>query len=68
MGEFGRGSKRFWRPLIGVVVAYTVAAQSLLIALGGFGIGDNDADQRSPEALGPPAKLAHLTPTSQSQL
>ena len=38
MGEFGRGSKRFWRPLIGVVVAYAVAAQSLLIALGGFGL------------------------------
>jgi hypothetical protein len=29
-------SKRFLRPLIGVVVAYAVAAQSLLIALGGF--------------------------------
>jgi len=33
---FGTGSKRFWRPLIGVVVAYAVAAQSLLIALGGL--------------------------------
>jgi hypothetical protein len=32
------GSKRFWRPLIGVVVAYAVAAQSLLIALGGFAL------------------------------
>lgn len=29
-------SRRFLRPLIGVVVAYSVAAQSLLIALGGF--------------------------------
>jgi hypothetical protein len=27
---------RFWRPLIGVLVAYAVAAQSLLIVLGGF--------------------------------
>ena len=31
-------SKRWWRPLIGVVVAYAVAAQSLLIALGGFAL------------------------------
>jgi hypothetical protein len=31
-------SKRFLRPLIGVVVAYAVAAQSLLIALGGFAL------------------------------
>src|SRR5271154_2033176 len=29
-------SKRAWRPLIGIVVAYAMAAQSLLIALGGF--------------------------------
>jgi hypothetical protein len=29
-------SRRFWRPLIGIVVAYAVAAQSLLIAIGGF--------------------------------
>jgi hypothetical protein len=35
MIKFGR-SNRFWRPLIVVVVAYSVAAQSLLIALGGF--------------------------------
>jgi hypothetical protein len=26
----------FWRPLIGIAVAYAVAAQSLLIAVGGF--------------------------------
>jgi hypothetical protein len=31
-------SKRPWRPLTGVLVAYAVAAQSLLIALGGFAI------------------------------
>ncbi|MGD0421503.1 MAG: hypothetical protein ABSA68_18290 [Xanthobacteraceae bacterium] len=35
---FNRGIKQFWRPLIGVVVAYAVAAQSLLIALGGFSL------------------------------
>lgn len=37
---FRRGirSWRFWRPLIGVVVAYAVAAQSLFIAVGGFAL------------------------------
>jgi hypothetical protein len=29
---------RFWRPLIGITVAYAIAAQSLLIVLGGFGL------------------------------
>jgi hypothetical protein len=38
MATFRIGPKRFWRPLIGVVVAYAVAAQSLLIALGGFAL------------------------------
>ncbi len=38
MRKFGINSKRFWRPLIGVVVAYAVAAQSLLIVLGGFSL------------------------------
>jgi hypothetical protein len=35
---FKRGSnyRRLWRPLIGIAVAYAVAAQSLLIAIGGF--------------------------------
>ena len=35
---------RFWRPFVGVIVAYAVAAQSLLIALGGFALpaGLND--------------------------
>jgi hypothetical protein len=37
-------SKRFWRPLIGVIVAYAVAAQSLLIALGGFSLPANVGD------------------------
>jgi hypothetical protein len=34
----GIGAKRLLRPLIGVVVAYAVAAQSLLIAVGGFAL------------------------------
>ncbi|HEY1746779.1 MAG TPA: hypothetical protein VGG11_08470 [Xanthobacteraceae bacterium] len=38
MSRFGRNPKRFWRPLIGIVVAYAVAVQSLLIALGGFAL------------------------------
>jgi hypothetical protein len=35
---FGRNKvfRRLWRPFIGIVVAYAVAAQSLLIVLGGF--------------------------------
>lgn len=33
-----RRRERFWRPLIGIVVAYAVAAQSLLIVLGGFAL------------------------------
>jgi len=28
--------RRLWRPLLGIVVAYAIAAQSLLITLGGF--------------------------------
>jgi hypothetical protein len=38
MVKLGMKAKRLWRPLIGVVVAYAVAAQSLLIALGGFAL------------------------------
>ena len=38
MFKLGMRSKRPWRPLTGVLVAYAVAAQSLLIALGGFAI------------------------------
>ena len=34
---FGRnGFRRLWRPFIGIVIAYAVAAQGLLIVLGGF--------------------------------
>jgi hypothetical protein len=36
--------KRFLRPLIGIVVAYAVAAQGLLIALGGFSRPANVGD------------------------
>jgi polyferredoxin len=36
--------KRCLRPLIGIVVAYAVAAQSLLIALGGFAVPANASD------------------------
>jgi hypothetical protein len=38
-------NRRFWRALISVVVAYAVAAQSLLIVLGGFALAAqaNDA-------------------------
>jgi hypothetical protein len=32
------GYKGLWRPFIGIVVAYAVAAQSLLIVLGGFSV------------------------------
>lgn len=34
-------AKRLRRPLVGVVAAYAVAAQSLLIALGGFTLSAN---------------------------
>ena len=37
-------SRRLLRPLIGIVVAYAVAAQSLLIALGGFSLPVRGAD------------------------
>ena len=36
--KLGIGPKRFWRPLVGVVAAYAIAAQALLIALGGFSL------------------------------
>jgi hypothetical protein len=37
-------SKRFFRPLTGIIVAYAVAAQSLLIAVGGFYLRANVGD------------------------
>jgi len=36
MFKAGTNSRRLWRPLILIVVAYAVAVQSLLIAIGGF--------------------------------
>jgi hypothetical protein len=39
--RLGVVSKRLWRPLIGVFVAYAVGAQSLLIVLGGFSFPAN---------------------------
>src|ERR1700720_1938223 len=36
MGTKCAGVKRLWRPFLGVVVAYAVAIQSLLLVLGGF--------------------------------
>jgi hypothetical protein len=36
MGEFGGIRRRFGRSLLSVVVAYAIAVQSLLIAIGGF--------------------------------
>ena len=36
MGTKCAGVKRLWRPFLGVVVAYAIAIQSLLIVLGGF--------------------------------
>jgi hypothetical protein len=38
MTGLGRWPKRFCRPFIGIVVAYAVATQSLVIALGGFAL------------------------------
>lgn len=46
----GVGRKRLWRPLLGIVVAYAVAAQSLLIALGGFALA-TPADQTPPAVV-----------------
>jgi hypothetical protein len=43
MSRLGRWPKRFWRPVIGIVVAYAVATQSLLIALGGFALAAHDS-------------------------
>jgi hypothetical protein len=47
MGTFRIGSKRCWRPLLGVLVAYAIAAQSLVIALGGFALPAH-ADNGTP--------------------
>jgi hypothetical protein len=41
------GSKRFWRSLLSVIVAYAVAIQSLLIGVAGFSM-PADAGQSAP--------------------
>ena len=47
MSGLGRKRTRCWRALLSVVVAYAVAAQSLLIAVGGFSL-PADAGQNPP--------------------
>jgi len=47
----GGGAARLWRPLLGVLVAYAVAAQSLLIAIGGFALPAATTDQPGAFAL-----------------
>jgi hypothetical protein len=37
-------SSRFWRPIVGLLAAYAVAAQSLLIAVGGFALPSHASD------------------------
>jgi hypothetical protein len=43
-------SARLWRPVLGIVVAYAIAAQSLLITLGGFALSPQ-ADQAAPTVV-----------------
>lgn len=38
MFKRGGNYRRFWQPVIGIAVAYAVAAQSFLIAMGGFSL------------------------------
>ena len=47
MSNLGTRGKRMWRPFIGLLVAYAVAAQGLLIAVGGFASLAH-ADQNGP--------------------
>jgi hypothetical protein len=47
MINLGSRGKRMWRPFIGLLVAYAVAAQGLLIAVGGFASLAH-ADQNGP--------------------
>ena len=61
MSGFDGTGERFWRSLLSVVVAYAVAIQSLLIAVGGFSL-PADAGQNAPafelclhDAAGEPA-------------
>ena len=61
MSGFDGTGERFWRSLLSVVVAYAVAIQSLLIAVGGFSL-PADASRNTPafelclhDAAGEPA-------------
>ena len=47
MSGLGRNGTRYWRALLSVVVAYVVAAQSLLIAVGGLSLPAS-AGQNNP--------------------
>lgn len=47
MVKSGNRGKRIWRPFVGLLVAYAVAAQGLLIAVGGFAALAH-ADQHGP--------------------
>lgn len=47
MVKLGNRGKRIWRPFVGLLVAYAVAAQGLLIAVGGFAALAH-ADQHGP--------------------
>jgi hypothetical protein len=47
MFNLGIRSKTLWRPVLGLLVAYAVAAQSLLIAAGGFALPAH-ADANAP--------------------
>lgn len=47
MGGFGGLGARFWRSLLSVIVAYAVAIQSILIAVAGFSM-PADAAQNAP--------------------
>ena len=44
----GRTSRRLWRPFLGLVVAYAVATQSLLLVLGGFALAAHPTTDAAP--------------------
>ena len=52
MGELGGMKTRIGRSLLSVIVAYTIAVQSLLIAVAGFSL-PADADLNAPASVFP---------------
>ena len=44
----GRTSRRLWRPFLGLVVAYAVATQSLLLVLSGFALAAHPMTDAAP--------------------